>query len=433
MANEIDVMPEKSFFIDMITRDISLERSILDLVDNCIDGAKRLRIESELELPFEGLRVSIIINNSSFSISDNCGGFSAEIAKNYAFRFGRPKNAVSTRGSIGQFGIGMKRALFKICNTFNIRSKTNSEEWNIFVDIDKWAEKQNWTFDLETIEEESPEVEIGTRISSNNIRKNVSDRFASLSFHSTLLALLKMSHRDFISKGLEIRLNNEIVTASKITVKSGNVDPVVELHTFENDGEEPVNIKIIAGFGDPLPKEAGWYVICNGRVILAADKSVDTGWGDSELGVAFHPTLARFRGIIYFESNDSGQIPWNTSKTHINSDSLVWRFAYGKMLNAARIIIDALRKLSKEIEDMGLEGSIFNAALMKSNNISADYLNSPSKFAISDSTKPILEDAVKISFSRPKRDVDYMKAKLNVTTAKALGERLFDIVHKDYE
>jgi hypothetical protein len=34
--------PTKQFFVSMLTRDISLEDAILDLIDNCLDGALRI-------------------------------------------------------------------------------------------------------------------------------------------------------------------------------------------------------------------------------------------------------------------------------------------------------------------------------------------------------------------------------------------------------
>ena len=39
----VDASPTKEFFIYMITRDIQTNAAIVELVDNAIDGAKRLR------------------------------------------------------------------------------------------------------------------------------------------------------------------------------------------------------------------------------------------------------------------------------------------------------------------------------------------------------------------------------------------------------
>ena len=108
--DQINAMPTKRFFVDMFVRDIPLEQAVLDLVDNCIDGAKRVRSTSS---SLEKYKVEVKLGSEEFSITDNCGGFDRTIAKEYAFRFGRPSGHESSNNSIGKFGVGMKRALFK--------------------------------------------------------------------------------------------------------------------------------------------------------------------------------------------------------------------------------------------------------------------------------------------------------------------------------
>ena len=70
----------------MLTKDIELTRAIIDLVDNCIDGARRLRPKGN----YKGLYTRIETTKEYFKIVDNCGGISIELACKYAFRFGRP-------------------------------------------------------------------------------------------------------------------------------------------------------------------------------------------------------------------------------------------------------------------------------------------------------------------------------------------------------
>ena len=41
-TNIIEGNPTKKFFIEMITRDISIEDAIIDLLDNSIDGATQI-------------------------------------------------------------------------------------------------------------------------------------------------------------------------------------------------------------------------------------------------------------------------------------------------------------------------------------------------------------------------------------------------------
>ena len=46
----VDATPVKSFFVDMLTRDIELVDAILDLLDNCVDGicVKRKTVQVQL-------------------------------------------------------------------------------------------------------------------------------------------------------------------------------------------------------------------------------------------------------------------------------------------------------------------------------------------------------------------------------------------------
>lgn len=57
-TNVIEGNPTKKFFIEMITRDISIEDAIVDLLDNSIDGANR--INSAI---YDGLWIKLTIND----------------------------------------------------------------------------------------------------------------------------------------------------------------------------------------------------------------------------------------------------------------------------------------------------------------------------------------------------------------------------------
>ena len=66
----VDASPTKEFFVEMLTRDVRLSMAILDLIDNCIDGALRIRGMQA----FDGLTVNITFDEEQFIIHDNCGG-----------------------------------------------------------------------------------------------------------------------------------------------------------------------------------------------------------------------------------------------------------------------------------------------------------------------------------------------------------------------
>ena len=107
--------PTKAFFVSMITRDITLEDSILDLIDNSVDGAWRSEGSRPMGLAddtdLSAYSISIAASTDQFSITDNCGGMTLDDAKAHAFSFGRQASEEYNEYSIGVYGIGMKRAL----------------------------------------------------------------------------------------------------------------------------------------------------------------------------------------------------------------------------------------------------------------------------------------------------------------------------------
>ena len=56
--NIIEGNPTKTFFIQMITRDITINDAIIDLLDNSVDGASKLKENND----FSDLYIDITIN-----------------------------------------------------------------------------------------------------------------------------------------------------------------------------------------------------------------------------------------------------------------------------------------------------------------------------------------------------------------------------------
>jgi hypothetical protein len=90
---------------------------------------------------------------------------------------------------------------------------------------------------------------------------------------------------------------------------------------------------------------AGWYVICNGRVIVAADKTSLTGWGAGILP-QFHSSKGRgFVGLALFASKDPLKLPWTTTKRGLNRESPVYLRARSRMQSVARPVYTYLESL----------------------------------------------------------------------------------------
>ena len=435
-STQIDAEPTKSFFVDMLTRDIPLEQAILDLVDNCVDGAKSMGEDGAM--PFANRSIKLEFGTNSFRILDNCGGFSREAAREYAFRFGRPANAQRASHSIGQFGVGMKRALFKFGRHFVVRSATIEDTWSVEVNVPKWEGEPGWHFPWtefkgnEFIGPANP----GTEIIVTELRSEVSRRFGTKNFETEVINLIQSKHRQFIANGISVSVNGTHLAATdlKFLTRDG-LNPGTEIMTFADEGVAAITVKIVVAVGPSAPRQAGWYVVCNGRVILEADRSTTTGWGvveesQSKLVIPnYHNQFSRFRGIVFFDSNDSARVPWNTTKTDVDKDNPVWQTVFQKMIEMMRPVISFLNDLDNDIDDHPQNESPLLQFVHKSNLVAPETLtisrafNAPSREAVKKGPK-----TTKIQYSRLADDVDFMKDALGVSSAVAVGEKTFDLM-----
>ncbi len=434
--NHIDAMPTKAFFVDMLVKDIPLDRAVLDLVDNCIDGAKRLRPGDEAT--FEDLNVSITLDENSFEISDNCGGFDIETAKSYAFRFGRPSVAKSTDYSIGQFGVGMKRALFKFGRYFEIHSTTETERWSMEVDVDEWEGNETWQFKFTEVENNMANVpgSCGTRVLVNRLRPEVASSFGAGQFQRRLTMMVRSHQRQFLGAGLGITFNGQYLTNTDLRILSGGeFKPAVEEFSSD-DSEEPVQVRIIAGIYNSLPAEAGWYIVCNGRVILSADRSDETGWGtvaEQKDGIPkYHNQYARFRGIVFFNCRNSGKLPWNTTKTGLDTSQPVWRVTYQKMLDHTRVVIKFLNALDSQIDNYGKSSApLLSAINRETTGKDVEKYKGSSSFSWNRTPKAPGPKMKTIQYSRKETEIRYLMEALNIGSFKGVGEATFDLIYKE--
>ncbi len=431
----VKATPHKRFFIDMITRDISLEACVMDLVDNCVDGATR-QLSSKMKGKgrvspkphalssgsnrYTGYKVNVTLSKSSFKISDNCGGIGVGIACDYAFNFGRDPQKLQdgdTTTGIGIYGIGMKRALFKLGAHFAIRSYTEHDGFTMSVDVTKWAANPgDWDMELTTAG--TSQKKIGTTIEVTRLRAPVARELGTTAFTSRLINAVGRTYAAFLDQGLEIRINRLKVQPTEFSFLRGKGFQALHerfTRTPPKPSKKTVKIELWAGAAAARARPGydegddasmwGWYVLCNNRVVLSADKTDRTGWGVGKFP-QWHPQYNGFIGIVSFRSDEPYALPWTTTKNDIDIDSVVYKSVRTEMQNAAR-------------------GYVSYSRVRKSNPDDAK--------AIEREAKPVL--ATKISTAQPMKtptvpktttgrvNISYQKQRRQIAkAAKALGD-----------
>jgi len=427
----IEASPTKELFIYMLTRDIPLIRAILDLVDNSVDGATRMTHGDDYSMHW----VRIECTKKRFAISDNCGGIPVDVARDYAFRFGRPKKTALTPGSIGKFGVGMKRSFFKLGNFFRVESHTSNSNFVVEHNVSEWLqEPDNWHFKfIEKNEdiEDVPGDSIGTKITVSELFPSVSENFGLENFTNQLCNEIEMAHAVAMEKGLAISFNGRPLGHKTLDLlQSDQLHPAFFEEVYQNFGPSAVNVKIYTGISERDIEKGGWYIFCNGRMVLEADQSSITTWGIRNNMPKYHPIYAYFRGYVFFDSEDAELLPWTTTKTGIDSDSALYKLVKLSMINLKKPVLDFLRKLDNErsqfdrgeIETTPLEGSRNNAA-----PVSYQTLQNKGNFVFPKvATVNVGPRTGRIQYNRPLEDIIKLKKILKVSSHKAVGEETFD-------
>lgn len=463
--NQVLASPTKRFFVDMLTRDIDLKDAVLDLLDNCVDGLMRMlgkNFEAEDKAkPYIGYWAQLHFAQDRFEIRDNCGGISRKLAKESAFRLGRPKVGVSGEQdlpTVGTYGIGMKRAIFKMGKECEVISRTNGDSFKVSIPYAWFSAEDDWHLPITT--PAKPPAEIGTTIIVKRLVPEVGLRFADeAAFPAEFEQTVSQQFSLIIAKGFAVRIGERTVRPLPLQLRTVDLDSydggiAPFMYAGVVDG---VNVELYIGFYQHAPdeeeldaltdsdsysaEEAGWTVICNDRVVIYRDKTRLTGWG--EAGVpSFHNQFNAIAGVVHFRSNDPSKLPVNTTKRGIDPGSDLYLKVKDRMREGLKKFTSYTNKLKKLPK---VRTEIFSAA--SAVNVSDLHLPKRSTFVrndrklsgkIFDPELPQLStsDLRTIRFSRPGKTITAI-AKRYLDNPEAnpgeVGEYCFDHVAKALE
>lgn len=347
------VSPEKQFFVSMLTRDIDLNDAILDLVDNCLDGILRLANDQDRDAEYSNHSISITFNKNEFVISDNCGGIPREVAMEYAFKMGRGNDDSRhlDRRTIGMYGVGMKRAIFKLGRNANVKTMSGNDCFEVSI-TPEWLDDPDWSdLPIYSVEDDTRLQFPGTEISVRDLFGGVGRLFENDAFENILIMDISRHFTRFIKEGLSIFVNDKRVEREKIEILVNEHPDSPAPYIFQKRIDD-VLVTMAVGLssskeadsddaiGDRFVLErssvsSGWTVFCNDRAVLFGDKSRLTGWGD---GIPmYHDQFSIITGVVQFESDDASKLPTTTTKRSLDLTSNVWLETYTEMRKALRV------------------------------------------------------------------------------------------------
>ena len=339
MADEKKSIPLKTglswdYIQNVLVRDIDCKECLLDLIDNSIDAAREeiLSIETDLDpygVPksYAGYEIEIGCDASSgeLSVHDTCSGIDQETIRDRLLLIGQQSNS---KHAIGHFGVGLKRALLKLGQNYEIETSNGSE---IFIIEFSASDLTQGSSSITAIGETGGEYHKGTkiwiRIATEEARREV---YQNPEWETRIRREIGIRYSVFINKGLTIRYEGVVVdslcpelkTFEDIEIQQGhisglphNIQVSIEagLHSsYSLDSNNQTKLN------EPLSDEYGWYFVCNDRVIKIACRDSEYGWV-----TRWHNEYNGFVGWVYIVG-DVAHLPWNTKKTDIDSSSEVF-------------------------------------------------------------------------------------------------------------
>lgn len=344
---------DEDYFREVLTRDVTPAEAIYDLIDNSIDAARDSLISAGpykkdkygLPASYAGFRIALRITPNGIYILDNARGLSRSELANDTFKIGQPSDH---KHGIGFFGVGLKRSLLTLGETYQFETRTTGFAARINFNSSDLASRDKPLI-AETLNKKGAPCTI---IGMQNLRPGPAHEFAADQKLKRLRRAVQIRYGLFIKKGLKISINGvavapfgpEIRQSGPISPQTAHlsgkkVDTFVEsgMHTKYRSTKEKDYDK---STNDSLTEEYGWYVVCNDRIIELASKQPRLGFSAS-----WHAEYNGFLGWVHFVASHPGNLPWDTKKSRIDTNSVVFQAVYPKL----KAFSDSFRTANRQI------------------------------------------------------------------------------------
>ncbi len=330
-VEDIDVTPDKKI-LESISSDIDLKKGILELVDNAIDEWK-LRGSASLKV-----QLTLDVGNKILVYSDNAGGIKEENLNMVIQPGGTTRKPEEI--SIGEFGIGLKRAIIALSRQAEVLSRFESmDTFKIIVD-DSWTSSKSWKIPKYRTDLIAPS---SSQINFSKIKFDL-----NLEVLTEVKRLLSETYGLLLSKDFTLWVNEDEI---KPTYFDRWAYPPKRRHphtyrTFITVDGRKVNIDVTVGLmlESSQTGEYGFDIYCNNRLILKNHKDPEIGFTTSLLGNP-HPTKAWFRGIVRIRGANV-DMPWNSTKSGLDFSNPIFSGLKSKMLKLSKPYVQLSRRLA---------------------------------------------------------------------------------------
>ena len=340
MKTEVGLLngtPDKRLYWSIIS-DYDLKTGLCELIDNAVD----IWTSGEFGTP---LAVSIVLDADQqfISVTDNAGGVSRADLK-LLITPGGSNNSPDDE-TIGIFGVGSKRAVVALSQRISIKTRHHSEK-SYQLDVDNaWLENPTWELPIY----ELPDFEPGTTsVELHMLRRKLEDAdVIEVREHlaETYGLFLERRNVSFLVNGSPI----EGRTFSKWAYPE-EFPPHSATFPVDRGNQGTARVEVTAGLildRDTRGENYGAYIYCNDRLIIKELRTRVVGYTVSaEAGMPhFDASLARV--IIRF-NGPAKLMPWNSSKTDVNSDNPTFQGARPTIIKLLGHFTRVSRALRKE-------------------------------------------------------------------------------------
>lgn len=314
------VHPSKKTY-SSIAADVTVDSALAELIDNSIDSAAILEKDSV------NVTISYDDNTEEMVYSDHAGGVKPD-EMGVFLGLGRSKDARAEGHNIGAFGMGTKKALNHLANSFTIASRhANADQgWKYTVDEEFFAEdNETWEFEMEPADLEPGQTVLTLHdltFDWDDIEVDVRDQ-------------LEQKYQRFLSDEYDTNVKLSVdLTGEELTPPpqvqwtfspwNGGAHPrrFTGLEFNYDQWSAPIEVEVTVGLmreSDIEKVEPGTAFFCQNRLVEQGLTGPKGGFGQFGMNKFNNAKDKRLRiEIDFYTEGNADDLPWNSDKSRIS-------------------------------------------------------------------------------------------------------------------